>query len=186
MTSSPSEQTYLLTKERYAALGLDTDRAARDRMYSLLPGQHRLNLLYVPALLLHVSRGVRWDSDHVVTLTDELQAIIQEIVLGGYLDRVHIGLDFFDASINRVAAWAIGARNALRTLLMVLLEPRATLRELEQSGNYTRRLALLEELKSLPFGAVWDYHCLSQNVPVGYAFMDEIAAYEKNVLSARG
>ena len=142
-------------------------------------------LLYVPELLLHVSRGVRWDSDHVVTLTDELQAIMQEIVRGGYLDRVHIGLDFFDASINRVAAWTIGARNALRALLMALLEPHATLRELENSGNYTRRLALLEELKGLPFGAVWDYHCLTQNVPVGYAFMDEIAAYEKNVLSAR-
>ncbi|NUM44239.1 MAG: L-rhamnose isomerase [Anaerolineales bacterium] len=142
-------------------------------------------LLFIPELLLHVSRGVRWDSDHVVTLTDELQAIMQEIVRGGYLDRVHIGLDFFDASINRVAAWTIGARNALRALLMALLEPHATLRELENSGNYTRRLALLEELKGLPFGAVWDYHCLTQNVPVGYAFMDEIAAYEKNVLSQR-
>ncbi|GAB4580160.1 MAG: L-rhamnose isomerase [Anaerolineales bacterium] len=142
-------------------------------------------LLYVPELLLHVSRGVRWDSDHVVTLTDELQALMQEIVRGGYLDRVHIGLDFFDASINRVAAWTIGARNTLRALLMALLEPHTTLRALEQSGNFTRRLALLEELKGLPFGAVWDYHCLTQNVPVGYAFMDEIAAYEKNVLSQR-
>lgn len=142
-------------------------------------------LLYVPELLLHVSRGVRWDSDHVVTLTDELQAIMQEIVRGQYLDRVHIGLDFFDASINRIAAWTIGARNALRALLMALLEPQSTLRELENSGNFTRRLALLEELKGLPFGAVWDYHCLTQNVPVGYAFMDEIAAYEKNVLSKR-
>ena len=142
-------------------------------------------LLYVPELLLHVSRGVRWDSDHVVTLTDELQAIMQEIVRGGYLDRVHIGLDFFDASINRVAAWTIGARNALRALLMALLEPHTTLRELEGSGNFTRRLALLEELKGLPFGAVWDYHCLTQDVPVGYAFMDEITAYEQEVLSQR-
>ncbi len=143
-------------------------------------------LLYVPALLLHVSRGVRWDSDHVVTLTDDLQAIMQEIVRGGYLERVHIGLDFFDASINRVAAWTIGARNTLRALLMALLEPHNTLDELERSGDFTRRLALLEALKSMPFGAVWDHHCQAHEVPAGYAFMDEIEAYEKNTLSKRG
>lgn len=143
-------------------------------------------LLYVPELLLHVSRGVRWDSDHVVTLTDELQAIMQEIVRGNYLDRVHIGLDFFDASINRVAAWTIGTRNALRALLMALLEPADRLRALEQEGDYTARLGLLEEIKGLPFGAVWDYYCLQQNVPVGYAYMDEIRAYEKRVLASRG
>ncbi len=143
-------------------------------------------LLYVPALLLHVSRGVRWDSDHVVTLTDDLQAIMQEIVRGGYLERVHIGLDFFDASINRVAAWTIGARNTLRALLMALLEPHNTLDELEQSGDFTRRLALLEALKSMPFGAVWDHHCQAHEVPAGYAFMDEIEAYEKNTLRKRG
>ena len=142
-------------------------------------------LLYVPELLLHVSRGVRWDSDHVVTLTDELQTIMQEIVRGGYLDRVHIGLDFFDASINRVAAWVIGSRNALRALLMALLEPVAQLRQLEAAGDYTARLALLEELKGLPFGAVWDYYCLQKNVPVGIHFIDEIKAYEVQVLSRR-
>jgi L-rhamnose isomerase len=142
-------------------------------------------LLYVPALLLHVSRGVRWDSDHVVTLTDELQAILLEIVRGGYLDRVHIGLDYFDASINRVAAWAIGARNALRALLMALLEPAAQLRQLEAEGDYTARLALLEELKGLPFGAVWDYYCLQQGVPIGLQFLDEVRAYERTVLAAR-
>jgi L-rhamnose isomerase len=142
-------------------------------------------LLYVPELLLHVSRGVRWDSDHVVTLTDELQAIMQEIVRGGYLDRVHIGLDYFDASLNRVAAWAIGARNALRALLMALLEPTAQLRQLEADGDYTARLALLEELKGLPFGAVWDYYCLQKNVPVGLRFMDDIKAYEAQALSRR-
>jgi L-rhamnose isomerase len=142
-------------------------------------------LLYVPELLLHVSRGVRWDSDHVVTLTDELQAIMQEIVRGSYLDRVHIGLDFFDASINRVAAWTIGTRNALRALLMALLEPVAQLRELELTGDFTARLALLEELKGLPFGAVWDQYCLQQNVPVGIAYLDEIRAYEKQVLAHR-
>lgn len=142
-------------------------------------------LLYVPELLLHVSRGVRWDSDHVVTLTDELQAIMQEIVRGGFLDRVHIGLDFFDASINRVAAWTIGTRNALRALLLALLEPQAQLRQLELEGDYTSRLALLEELKGLPFGAVWDYYCLRQNTPVGIGFMDEIKSYEAQVLSQR-
>jgi L-rhamnose isomerase len=143
-------------------------------------------LAFLDEILLHVSRGVRWDSDHVVTLTDELQAIMQEIVRGGYLQRVHIGLDFFDASINRVAAWVIGTRNALRALLMALLEPTEQMRALELSANYTRRLALLEELKGLPFGAVWDYYCLQQNVPIGVSFMDEIAAYEKQILAQRG
>ena len=142
-------------------------------------------LLYVPELLLHVSRGVRWDSDHVVTLTDELQAIMQELVRGNFLDRTHIGLDFFDASINRVAAWTIGTRNALRALLMALLEPINQLRELEAAGDYTARLALLEELKGLPFGAIWDQYCQQQNVPVGYAFMDEIRSYEEKVLANR-
>ena len=114
-------------------------------------------LLFVPELLLHVSRGVRWDSDHVVTLTDELRAIMQEIVRGDYLQRVHIGLDFFDASINRIAAWVIGSRSTLRGLLLALLEPRDLLRNYENEGNFSARLALLEELKGMPFGAVWDY-----------------------------
>ncbi len=143
-------------------------------------------LTFLDEVLLHVSRGVRWDSDHVVLLTDELQAIAQEIVRGGYLERVHIGLDFFDASINRVAAWAIGARNTMRALLMALLEPLNELRDLEQSGNLSRRLALLEEVKGLPFGAVWDYFCMQQGVPVGIRFMDEIERYEEQVLSKRG
>lgn len=142
-------------------------------------------MLYVPELLLHVSRGVRWDSDHVVTLTDDLQAIMQEIVRGGFLERVHIGLDFFDASINRVGAWTIGTRNAIRALLMALLEPHDLLCQYENDGNYTGRLALLEELKGLPFGAVWDYYCQSQDVPVGMSFMDEITTYEEAVLSKR-
>lgn len=142
-------------------------------------------MAYVPELLLHVSRGVRWDSDHVVILNDELQAIMQELVRGGYVGRTHIGLDYFDASINRVAAWAIGARNALRALLLALLEPVDRLRKLEVAGDYTARLAFLEELKGLPFGAVWDYHCLQQGVPVGLAFLDEIKAYEAQVLAHR-
>ena len=142
-------------------------------------------LLYVPDILLHVSRGVRWDSDHVVTLTDDLQAIMQEIVRSDALERIHIGLDFFDASINRVGAWVIGTRNALRALLMALLEPRGLLRQYENEGNFTARLALLEELKGLPFGAVWDYYCHTQDVPVGMSFMDDISAYEAMILPQR-
>ena len=142
-------------------------------------------LLYLDEILLHVSRGVRWDSDHVVTLNDDTQAIMQEIVRGDFLDRVHVGLDFFDASINRVAAWAIGARNALRALLMALLEPGDRLRELEAAGDYTRRLALLEEMKGMPFGAVWDYYCLQEGAPVSMAFMDEVEAYEEQILAGR-
>jgi L-rhamnose isomerase len=142
-------------------------------------------MMYVPELLLHVSRGVRWDSDHVVTLTDELQAIAAELVRGNYLDRVHIGLDFFDASINRVAAWVIGTRNMLKALLLAMLEPSKRLQELELQGDFTRRLALMEELKTLPYAAVWDYYCLQSNVPVGSAWLDRIAKYESDVLSAR-
>ena len=124
------------------------------------PTRSRPCCLYLDEILLHVSRGVRWDSDHVVILTDELQAIAQELVRGDYLGRVHIGLDFFDASINRVAAWVIGTRAMLKALLLALLEPTETLRRLEAEGDYTARLALLEELKALPFGAVWDHYCL--------------------------
>jgi len=140
---------------------------------------------FVDEVLLHVSRGVRWDSDHVVILSDELQAMMQEIVRGDYLDRIRIGLDYFDASINRVAAWVIGMRNALRALLMALLEPTDLMRQLERAGDYAARLALHEELKGMPFGAVWDAYCLRQNVPVGLTFLDEIRAYEREELSKR-
>src|SRR5262249_27090757 len=142
-------------------------------------------LTWLDEILLHVSRGVRWDSDHVVTLTDELLAIGQKLVLGHYLDRVHIGLDFFDASINRVAAWVIGARCLLKALLIALLEPVDQLRRVEAEGDSTARLALMEELKTLPYGAVWDYHCLRQDVPVGPAWLDEVRAYERDVLTSR-
>lgn len=142
-------------------------------------------LLYLDEILLHVSRGVRWDSDHVVTLSDDLRAIMQEVVRGDFLNRVHIGLDFFDASINRVAAWTMGTRNTLKALLSALLEPAAKLRDFESSGDYTSRLALLEELKTMPFGAVWDYYCETQNTPVGMAYMDDIKAYENKVLAKR-
>jgi L-rhamnose isomerase len=142
-------------------------------------------MLYVNGLFLHVSRGVRWDSDHVVTFSDDLQLIMQELVRGGYLNRVYIGLDYFDASINRIAAWVIGARNTLRALLFALVEPSNQLRLLEVTADYTARLALLEELKGMPFGAVWDYYCLQQAVPVGLAFMDSIKEYEERELSKR-
>ena len=142
-------------------------------------------LTFVDEVLLHVSRGVRWDSDHVVTLSDELQAIAQELVRGDYLKRVHIGLDYFDASINRIAAWVIGSRNMLRALLLALVEPIDQLRQLETSGDYAGRLALLEELKGMPFGAVWDYFYLRQGVPVGVAFTDDIREYERRELSRR-
>jgi L-rhamnose isomerase len=142
-------------------------------------------LLFVPEILLHVSRGVRWDSDHVVIFSDDLQAILQEIIRAGALDRVHIGLDYFDASINRVAAWAIGSRAALKAALMALLEPIEGLRALEVAGDYTARLALLEELKGLPFGAVWDYHCLRSGAPAGGRLIDAVRAYERTVLSRR-
>jgi len=143
-------------------------------------------LMFAKELLLHVSRPVRWDSDHVVILDDELRAIAQQLVRGGYLDHVHIGLDFFDASINRIAAWVIGTRCMIKALLLALLEPVDVLLAAEREGDFTTRLALLEELKTLPFGAVWDYYCLRQSVPVGRAWLEEVRAYEREVLSRRG
>ncbi|MHC4546407.1 MAG: L-rhamnose isomerase [Planctomycetota bacterium] len=140
---------------------------------------------FLDRILLHVSRGVRWDSDHVVILSDELRAIAEELVRGDYLERVHIGLDFFDASINRVAAWVIGTRCMLKALLIALLEPTEKLREMEMSGDFTSRLAMLEELKTLPFGAVWDYYCTKMEVPPAQTWLDEVKAYEKDVLSKR-
>ncbi len=142
-------------------------------------------LIYLDELLLHVSRGVRWDSDHVVTFNDDLQAIAQEIVRAGALQRVRIGLDYFDASINRLAAWTIGARNTLRAVLNALLEPLDTLRSLEAEGDFSQRLALQEELKAMPSSAVWDYYCMEKGVPVGMDFMKVIKDYEKEVLSKR-
>jgi L-rhamnose isomerase len=142
-------------------------------------------LLTLDEILLHVSRGVRWDSDHVVILSDELEAIAQELARGDFLGRVHIGLDYFDGSINRVAAWTIGARCMIKALLLALLEPIATLRKVEEAGDFTSRLALLEEARTLPYGAVWDAYCESQGVPVGAAWLAEVKHYEKEVLSKR-
>jgi L-rhamnose isomerase len=142
-------------------------------------------LCFVPEILLHVSRGVRWDSDHVVILDDALQAIAQELVRGDYLGRTHIGLDYFDASINRVAAWTIGARNMLRSLCIAMLDPIDKFKKLELAGDYTSRLALMEESKSLPFSAVWDYHCLKLGAPIGEEWLAQVKQYEKDVLSKR-
>ena len=142
-------------------------------------------LTFLPEILLHVSRGVRWDSDHVVVLNDDLEAIAQELVRGDFLDRVHVGLDYFDASINRVAAWTIGTRNMIKALLKAMLEPTAALRGMEADGDYTGRLALLEELKTLPFGAVWDQYCEMSGVPAGHQWVQEIRTYERQVLAGR-
>ena len=144
-------------------------------------------LMFCPGLLLHVSRPVRWDSDHVVVLDDELQAIAREVVRSGKLAAtIHLGLDYFDASINRVAAWVIGMRNLLKALLIALLEPTGTLRLAESRMDYTWRLAMLEELKGLPWAAVWDHYCLTQEAPVGMAWYDQVLKYEKEVLCGRG
>jgi L-rhamnose isomerase len=142
-------------------------------------------LCHLDRVLLHVSRGVRWDSDHVVTLGDDLLAIGQELVRGDYFSRVHIGLDFFDASINRVAAWVIGTRAMLKALLIALLEPTQKLRDAEAAGDYTSRLALSEEFKTLPLGAVWDYYCQRQGVPAGANWLADVKRYEADVLSKR-
>lgn len=140
---------------------------------------------YLDEVLLHVSRGVRWDSDHVVLFNDDTRAIAEEIIRHGFEKRVHIGLDFFDASINRIAAWTIGTRSTIKSLLAALLEPTPAIRGLEDAGDYSARLAMLEEIKTLPFGAVWDYYCLSKDVPVGASWMAEVKRYEREVLSAR-
>jgi L-rhamnose isomerase len=142
-------------------------------------------LLHVPEILLHVSRGVRWDSDHVVLLDDPTKGIMEELVRGDYLGRARIGLDYFDASINRIAAWVIGSRAAIKALLLGMLEPIAKLRELEAAPDYTCRLALLEEAKTLPFGIVWDEYLRRHNVPAGEAWLKEVKSYESSVLSRR-
>ncbi|PNK64155.1 MULTISPECIES: L-rhamnose isomerase [Pantoea] len=142
-------------------------------------------MLYVPRLLLHVSRPVRWDSDHVVLLDDETQAIASEIVRHQLFDKVHIGLDFFDASINRIAAWVIGTRNTKKALLRALLEPTERLRQSEAAGDYTARLALLEEQKSLPWQAVWEAWCLRHDVPADASWLSDVRHYEKQILNQR-
>ena len=142
-------------------------------------------LLFSDEVLLHVSRGVRWDSDHVVVLNDELYAIAQEIIRHNYDKRVHIGLDYFDASINRIGAWAIGARAMQKALLAAALEPTQLLMDVENSGDNTSRLALLEDCKSLPFGVMWDAYCEYCRVPGGMGWLKQVKDYERDVLSKR-
>lgn len=142
-------------------------------------------LLFTPEIMLHVSRAVRWDSDHVVLLNDETIDLAKEIVRADALDKVHIGLDFFDASINRIGAYAIGIRSTQKAFLQGLLEPIAKLREYEANGQYFERLALLEEAKGLPWNAVWDYFCVKNNIAVGEDYIGEIQQYEKDVTSKR-
>ena len=140
---------------------------------------------FSPELLLHISRGVRWDSDHVVILNDEVKELLAEVVRSQALGRVHIALDFFDASMNRVGAWVIGARAVLKAVLLALLEPTQMLRAYEESGDFFKRLALLEGLATLPFGAVWETYCLRQGVPNDLEIIDPIIAYERSVTSKR-
>ncbi|UOE94965.1 L-rhamnose isomerase [Alkalihalobacillus sp. LMS39] len=142
-------------------------------------------LLYSEKLALHVSRPVRWDSDHVVTFDDELKEIALEIVRNDAIDDVMIGLDFFDASINRIAAWTIGTRNMIKALLYAMLLPNEHLKQLQEKGDFTERLALLEEFKSYPFGAVWNYYCEMMDVPVKETWLQDVKSYEQEVLSKR-
>ncbi|MGE5395698.1 MAG: L-rhamnose isomerase [Candidatus Saccharibacteria bacterium] len=142
-------------------------------------------LQFLDEVLLHVTRPVRWDSDHVVILNDDLQLIASEIIRNDFLGRVNIGLDFFDASINRIGAYVIGTRAAQKAFMIALLEPTRMLVELEEQGKNFERLALLEELKTKPFSAVWDFYCLQSGVAVGTDYITEIQQYEKEVLSQR-
>ena len=169
--------------------------ATRKLMYTLDTGHYEQTenvsdmvaslLLFVPELMLHVSRPVRWDSDHVTIMNDQTLDLFKELVRADALNRAHIGLDYFDASINRIGAYIIGTRATQKCLLQALLEPLAKLREYEDRGQHFERLALLEEAKSLPFGAVFDYFNLKNNVPVGEEFIPAIQAYEKEVTSKR-
>lgn len=170
--------------------------ATRQMMYTLDTGHYEQTenvsdmvaslLLFVPELMLHVSRPVRWDSDHVTIMNDQTLDLFKELVRADAIDRAHIGLDYFDASINRIGAYVVGTRATQKCLLSALLEPLDTLRKYEDNGQYFERLALLEEAKTLPMGAVFDYFNMKNNVPVGEEFIPCIQQYEKDVLSKRG
>jgi len=142
-------------------------------------------LLFIPRIVIHMSRGVRWDSDHIVVWNDEIENVCKEIVRIKAWDRIHLALDYFDASINRIAAWVIGARSAQKALLFALLEPIELIREAEQRGDFFKRLALMEEAKSLPFSAVWDHYCATQSVPLGAQWITSVSGYEETVLRKR-
>ena len=170
---------YAVTRQKWLCLDaghFHPTESIADKLSAVLP--------FVPGVLLHVSRGVRWDSDHVVTSTDELQAIAREVVVNRYLDRVRIGLDYFDASINRVAAWVLGARALQKALLVALLEP-PRIRAAEAAGDFTARLVWQEEAKALPYGPIWDEFCERHNVPPQARWLDPVRRYEQDVLRAR-
>jgi L-rhamnose isomerase len=171
---------YAFTRGKIICLDLGhfhPTESVADKISAILP--------FSGEILLHVSRGVRWDSDHVVILNDEVRELAAEIVRSRALDRIHIALDYFDASFNRVGAWVLGARSLLKGLLIALLEPQEKVKELDAGLNTLARLSLLEEFKSLPFGAIWDYHCLRAGVPPADEWLREIEAYERRVLSKR-
>ena len=171
---------YALTRGKIICLDLGhfhPTESVADKISALLP--------FSGELLLHVSRGVRWDSDHIVLLNDEVRELAAEIVRSGALDRIHIALDYFDASVNRIGAWVLGARSFLKALLIALLEPADRVKELDPPAKALDRLSLFEELKTLPFGPVWDYHCLKAGVPPADEWLREVEAYERRVLSRR-
>jgi len=171
---------YALLKQKWLCLDLGhfhPTESVADKVSAILP--------FLPGIVLHLSRGVRWDSDHVVILNDEIRQVTEEIVRGQVLDRIHIALDFFDASLNRVGAWILGARATLKGLLLALLQPEKKLKEKEKNGNKLELLALQEEFKSMPLGSVWDYYCLTKDVPPGTEWFKEIDRYEKEVLRLR-
>ncbi|MEC0304584.1 L-rhamnose isomerase [Terribacillus saccharophilus] len=171
---------YALTRGKY--LLMDTGHYHPTEMVSnKLSG----TLPFTDKIALHVSRPVRWDSDHVVTFDDELKELAHELVRNETLDTIRIGLDFFDASINRVAAWVIGTRNMQKALLYALLTPHAELKEYQEKGQFTERLMLMEELKSYPFGAIWDYFCQEMQVPRGTAWLQHVQEYERNEMAHR-
>ena len=148
-----------------------------DKISAILP--------YAPDILLHISRGVRWDSDHVPVYCDELERVMREIVTGKHLNNTFIAQDYFDGSINRLACWVIAMRNTRRALLKAMLDPIPKFVEAEEKGDFSKRLALLEESKALPYSAVWDYYCYKQGVPVGIDWYEKVETYEKNVLFKR-
>lgn len=185
-----SEAYVVGSHEFYMGYGLQNDTlicldAGHFHPTEVISGKLSSLALFTSGILLHVSRPMRWDSDHVVIMDDELLEIARELVRHELLGTTHIGLDFFDASINRVAAWVIGTRNTIKALLRAMLEPVDALKQAELEGDYTTRLALTEEFKSYPFGAVWDYYCAQQGVPVREQWIKEVKSYEQDVLLQR-
>ena len=171
---------YALTRGKIVCLDLGhfhPTESVADKLSAILP--------FSGEILLHISRGVRWDSDHIVLLNDEVRDLAAEIVRSQALDRIHLALDYFDASLNRVGAWVLGARSVLKGLLLALLEPQDKVRDLDPASKTLQRLSLLEELKTLPFGPVWDEWCRRSGVPPGEDWLREVEAYERRVLSKR-